>query len=1062
MLRRVTFFIQAFYKDGVNEVAVDLSEINLQLSNIRLTDANVAKVTSAELSFSDDKKTATLTVEGLDNGETNLIINTAKTSVVTAKNDDDVAETANSYTEATATVTIEVTGGGSVMPPSISPEISYYGQTFKANVKGYDGLTTYYLLMNRSASSGEISTLSTDNQEVEATDIPDATDLVAAVKEAMEDNPSCDPDQEYVGGIFSDANIAAVNVKGATNAHYILCAVSVKENGTDEPTYSRVVYTDYLYNKLDEPALTPGYEGADTYYGFDGTLNVEANVEAQGCAIYYTVNEDLSFTEVNGEVKTNGILYSEPITIDKSSVIQAIAFSEDLDVYSDIVTYRYAKKTTEFSEPVFAIGEVEYTDGTKYYQSISGVPISIKSVYVDGNGERHTIGGEADNVNWDNDIYHIYYTTDGSYPNDKSKHYERPVTVDDATFFGRLRAVVYADGNGGDHSVSEVSTLVVYRSEKAYWEADENHCPNGVLAGKKATLEHDGETWVNIEFGGIDTDNKELVWKHYESKEEQKGSPLDYIGDYTISPADNTYEGVGNVKDELGNLYNHSKANDLSTGFQTHTATFGLPAKGAYVKFEPQVDGELNIWCCQEGALYYNNSNSTKDCFNNGFIRKRPMYFVDEAGKSYLPTDIKSAGTLSDNWSKDRNEGYWTKKGDSENGIVQDLYTQAQARGIYDMFNGIITTKRADSDTSISDLLVYLNTEANKVVAGYNVAEDAREEGDNADYTPDNVVDGTGICLPSASYMKYSFDVKAGKTYYFFGWMTKIGIRGFGFQKSEENVEATVPEIYSGNSATGDGGDSKVNDFTSMVGKQYAQVKLHRTFKPNVWTTLVLPFSVSASQVKDVFGEGTQVLHYRTIEGTTMYFFKHYHQMIVAGTPVLIKPTKEDLGDEVTFTNVTIESSEVTDKPCNDYGYEGKTNTNYQMIGSYKPQHVDDYNYYIGSDGRVYRLVNNGNGSTLYGTRSYIVGMESNGTVTSLTGRAKAAYDNLSPTSMDDEVTDIDIIPTGNESKENTVKCIYNSNIYSVDGVLVRQGTTKLEGLRKGVYVVNGKKLIVE
>lgn len=37
-----------------------------------------------------------------------------------------------------------------------------------------------------------------------------------------------------------------------------------------------------------------------------------------------------------------------------------------------------------------------------------------------------------------------------------------------------------------------------------------------------------------------------------------------------------------------------------------------------------------------------------------------------------------------------------------------------------------------------------------------------------------------------------------------------------------------------------------------------------------------------------------------------------------------------------------------------------------------------------------------------------------------------------------------------------------DKNVYALDGRLVRRGTTSLDGLKKGIYIVNGKKLIIK
>ena len=51
--------------------------------------------------------------------------------------------------------------------------------------------------------------------------------------------------------------------------------------------------------------------------------------------------------------------------------------------------------------------------------------------------------------------------------------------------------------------------------------------------------------------------------------------------------------------------------------------------------------------------------------------------------------------------------------------------------------------------------------------------------------------------------------------------------------------------------------------------------------------------------------------------------------------------------------------------------------------------------------------------------------------------------------------------PTAIESIESDgAKRIVDNNVYSLTGQKVRQGTTSLEGLPEGIYIVNGKKIL--
>ena len=1104
--------LKGYYLNGETKEYVDLSQIGLKKSNITFSDNAVAEIikdpnnaTATDyITFGSDGKTASFYVKGVDNGTSQMTIKTEKTTNVTDKDfNASTTEKAISFLEASTHLDVNVSGSGNLMPPTVTPYSQTYGHEMEASVKGYDAeldgekVKFYYLLLNNSTNNNtRLASVEGDEdnddgleQPSEPQNRPGAADIINV---ALNFHEGDDP-QYAAAGILEGDQKMELTIPGKTGANYVLYAVAAKgvqtENGEVKEANgealidksSRVVWGEYTYNKLEEPVLTPGVIESKGVYPFSGELSVEAHVNGDNVQIFYvTGNQELRFSvKEDGTFDTNCSLYdpTSPIKLTASTVIRAIAYSSALGITSDVVTYRYGNKNTDINEPHFSIDDKKFYTGSKYIQSLTGKKLCIHATFYDEDGNEQSIGGE--NVDWDNDTYHIYYTTDGSYPTSNSSQYQGAIATENLpTGSFEIHAVVIANGKNGDSSVSDYSKLTVMNSNASYWETTTTNCPDGKLSSlKQAITQGEGDsqvTLVNIEFGGSkDANGQELEWKHYASAEHGTGEPLNDIGTYTIAPAKDTDGEVADVKDEMGNLWNHSKANDQSADFQTHKATYGLPASGAFVKFEPQKDGKLTIWCCQEGALYYNNNSSQKERYNEGFLRKRPAYFIDEAGKSYKPSSVTAAGVLSSNWFKSVTSTFWNKKGDEVNGVKQEVFTSEQTSMIYYMFNNVISAKNADWNTPLQPLIVYLNTEENKKVAGFNVAEDPREESETEAtkaYTPDNIIDGTGVCIPSASYMKYTFDVKAGKTYFFFGWMTKIGIRGFGFEPSETTETAPDFAIYSGNSATGTGGDSKDNDFTEKKGKFCSKVTLERNFKRNTWTTLVLPFSVSASQVKAVFGDQTKVLHYRAIENRTMYFFEHFHQMIVAGTPVLIKPMGHIDGatDDATsignreFTNVTIESAEVIDKPCNDYGYQGTTNTDYPMVGSYKPQHVADHNYYIGNDGKVYRLVNNGKGSTLYGTRAYIKGTDDNGSSVSLNSMAKAAYNNLTPTSMDGETTDIDFISAGRGNEDVEFNVNARGGIYSVDGKLVRQNGDSLKGLAKGIYIQDGKKLVVE
>lgn len=980
-----TVTLTAYYmKDGTK------TYVNLQTLapiTIKSNDDGIA-TTDGTLKYATDNLSATFTIKAVDNGTTHINVASPKTQYV---DDNGTAETPSGFYAAATDVTVKVVDGTTMAPPTINPETSDYHISFKSSVQADANYSAYYYV-EKSTSTADTQTTLTSEE-------------IKNKGKFIEKGQKIETDIEA-----GDGNV------------YTVYAVSY-----DEPTQTlgkRIAKSTYTYVKIENPVLTPGIEGNDNYYSFDDDqLTIIASVATAGAQVYYTINSaDANVT------KDNGILYDgqKKITITQSSRIKAVAYKDG--IYSDVVIYRYNMQKTDLDAPKFFIGDSETPFTTR--NNIGDAKIRIQATYTDKDGNTQNVVDENGKVK---DGFTIYYTTDGQMPSDQSETYKEPFTVS-----GTVK-VVYAYVKAADGSISDRSALTLTNSNLHVWETTEDNCPGGVLSNTHQELKSkdDNTTWVKADFGGFASaddkrDNKD-VWDHYTSKETSCGTNIDGVGFYSIAPNID-------AKDEMGVLYNHSKANTEADGYQTHKSTFGLPAMGAYTKFEPQMDGKLTIYCFQEGALYYRDAIGTKECFNSRFLRKRPVYFIDEAGVAIAPEEVVASGTLSSKW-KDVEKDNFAEKGETQQGIKQNLFSKKQTEGIYNMFQKVIDEQKATSETSLSKLIVYLNdgkesTDVNhKAVAGYGLPG----HGDN---DPDDVVKAkTGVCLPSASYMKYTFNVEGGKTYFFFGWMTKVGIRGFGFEpdKTQPTEELTIKA-------------SKNETQTFEKGKKYATAKLERTFKANQWTTLVLPFSVSASEVTDVFGEGTQILHYRTIQGSTMYFFKHYHQMIVAGTPVLIRPTKDITADNyATFKNVKIEAAEVKDTPCNDYGYDNNENTTYKMIGSYNPQTVRKGEYFISTkDGKVKYLTSET--GTIAGTFAY---MTNNTTASQSLSMAKAAYNNLTPTAMDGTVTGISNIEVENEQS-------VDGNIYNVNGQLVRQNAKNTNGLAKGIYIVNGKKVIVK
>ena len=96
-------------------------------------------------------------------------------------------------------------------------------------------------------------------------------------------------------------------------------------------------------------------------------------------------------------------------------------------------------------------------------------------------------------------------------------------------------------------------------------------------------------------------------------------------------------------------------------------------------------------------------------------------------------------------------------------------------------------------------------------------------------------------------------------------------------------VKEDVTCIFDANNST--------DDYSEYVieGKQWNVTINNRTFSNAYWNSLSLPFNISMEQVKEVFGEGTEVVEFGTFADNKMTF-SSVTDNLIAGNPYFIKP----------------------------------------------------------------------------------------------------------------------------------------------------------------------------
>lgn len=561
---------------------------------------------------------------------------------------------------------------------------------------------------------------------------------------------------------------------------------------------------------------------------------------------------------------------------------------------------------------------------------------------------------------------------------------------------------VFTDDANNNTKYEEVSRTYILLNEGTTYLNGDNTKAVGT------TVEKNGMTMT---YGGIaDGTNNFTRFSNVDYSEDNILGSLHAVTSTTLY----LNKDAASEKSDINEYYSHKKASTQ----KLHERTFGLPAKGSFYKFEPEANGNLTVFVEQQGAMPKNQGQ-----LHNTYVRKRPVYFLDEAGKSIEATYAYTSSKINKaDWTKIQNTLFEGKDAPFMNTLRE--YYQGIINGTNTTFTNI-NSAVAEADkrkaltlgTSIQPVIV-LNEECNKDIL----------EGDTN-------YDHTGYMTISEGYVTYRFPVKAGKTYYLFASGTKLALSGFSFKKDES---------YSAENVTIDGNADNASTIGGLTeGKQYNVTLNNRSFGKDKWYALVLPFSVSQKQMKEVFGDEVKVLHYNDVTGTTLNLFKHFYQMIVGGTPVLVKPSV-DVNNPV-FNNVTLTSQKVVDI----------VNSGYKCTGSWDNVDFPEYSYFINAKtSKFYQFdptkVAAGKKPHAGAFRTWIIAN------TVYPSSAKPLTMRINGIESYGETTAIWSVISGNDDDAE----IAAKGIYSLSGL--KMNATDIRSLSKGIYIVNGKKYIVK
>ena len=495
--------------------------------------------------------------------------------------------------------------------------------------------------------------------------------------------------------------------------------------------------------------------------------------------------------------------------------------------------------------------------------------------------------------------------------------------------------------------------------------------------------------------------------------------------------------------------------------FDTRAGEFGkgnpftVPCFGGFLKFEPETNGKVELYVVQNGLIDLSSSSSdsddgTQEVGIQNKITWRPTYIVDELGNF-----------ITDATADTRQKIFINKKENEADKIRHENSTSVtELNKFWDAVKATLDGWENSSDE--------LDRKKAKVINDY--------WGDTGDemhiISPQDYPDGWVTI--SKSYVKYTFDVKAGKSYYVFNNDSKIGFCGYEFKPEQTDWKAPI----------------EINEENVAYPGQYKEVTLKRSFKPG-WNAICLPFSVTESQMRKAFGttnnEGVQQETYELVtyngakavedgevstDGSVIaHFFHHAYQDILAGYPYMLYIDKDadifkDGSDKktLTFKNILIEDDieMATFNKSTDYIPDYLTEAenkrirafnepDFTFVGNLDKTTVSKGSYVVYDGGIKYVPTN----TEMKGLRSHLKSTPSAnvGEVKRIVGTNFA--DIIDESTWNDATVINDLAAEMGFFSER-------ENVYSVTGQLVRQNSTSLVGLPKGIYIVNGKKYFVK
>ena len=461
-----------------------------------------------------------------------------------------------------------------------------------------------------------------------------------------------------------------------------------------------------------------------------------------------------------------------------------------------------------------------------------------------------------------------------------------------------------------------------------------------------------------------------------------------------------------------------------------------------------------------------------------------PKYYV---GNGYFKNDDKDNGYY-DNSTERMKEGeshqklygnYWTANIKGDGAIWQKVRVTVDYPGWYIISCDGLTTKTDGkvelfaSTYSDENMTKPLNTRTSEFTT-VTAAGDA----------PETYTEAGQLLYTNETYQKQvMIYVDNSKPY------LVLGVRADGVNSDAWTCVDNFQIQYAGNSEGEivlDENQIGIDYINAQVDKTKSHIlRLGRKLINNAWNSLILPVNLTRQQLQFAFGSSVKLSEKNPeasedpyiIEFTSIDISGTPEETVVlkAGVPYIIKPsnlnttTPKEGGDtyevinraenslygNITFTepyytinqvtlDTEVDAATVTGNGGNAYDCGNARDMFFK--GTYTQQSsVIPAGSYLLSNGQWYHMTVGVN--TVKGFRTWLEPASGN-TDANVIFSVDGVIDGNEPTAI--------------EGIENDINSKANNKVYNMNGQLVRNGSTSLEGLPKGVYIVNNKKYIVK